>query len=436
MIGQDIPQKPRLFPLADTVGGDKGGPNFCPSHKPGGFPIPCSDIIHISGCFGTGEYLPHILFLFPVHETGADKRRIADDIQVFFVWNHRLPIDGEGVALDNDGRLDQRDPGVIHAEKISGFQIHLMICQPQADPRDLSLERLVFDSIKLTDLNPAIISDVQHPLRGIVEFPNHRQLQFSNLPVRENQKIPAAAGRVEKFQPGQLLMEFLHPLPMSPAGLPFLPELVQEQWADQLFNIFLRGVIGSPLPPFFLVHNLLKHCAENRRRNPSPVHRAAAIEKHIKLRVKWQDRKRSGEQMPIHIGECKHFLRQSLPLLSRCIQGQKKSCQALRKIGPVRLRRFHIHIKLPFGKNPGIAGKQAKQQPHQIDFQVVLPISVKRKPFQQSRHLSHRSQIDVHFFRFRMFHPNFLSAARFSPAASPFIVTNPRKNVKRRPPQG
>jgi len=84
------------------------------------------------------------------------------------------------------------------AELFGNAEVHLVVHQPQADRRNLAREILALDAVKLLHAHLHQHRHVEHQLAVIALHLHDFQFEPPQLAVRDDQKIPTPARRIEK----------------------------------------------------------------------------------------------------------------------------------------------------------------------------------------------------------------------------------------------
>ena len=266
-------------------------------------------------------------------------------------------------------RSRQRDARKVQAEFFAHAQVHLVVHQPQ---RHLRWELLHLDAVELIDVDADELLHIDAELAGLVRGAQHVQFQQAQFAVADDQKIAAAAGRVKKRQPPQLLVKLGEPVLVAFDPRKLGPQRIQKQRLDQLEDVFLAGVMRAQVAPRLVVHDALEQAAENRRADRRPVQRARVKQRLAHGGAEVGHRQQLFKQLAVDVGKGSDLLveRLAAPGFGR-VQRLKELAQPraqVRAIGGGAL--FDKGAKRLRGlKNPGVVGKQAKQQPHQQHFQ-------------------------------------------------------------------
>lgn len=108
----------------------------------------------------------------------------------------------------NMRRALERNTREVHAEFFRDAQVHLVIHQPQRHLRNLDGEFFDLDAIELIDVDLDLLVDVEKARAGsLVYGAQHFEFQRAQFAVGDDQKIAAAAGRVEEGERAQLFVE-------------------------------------------------------------------------------------------------------------------------------------------------------------------------------------------------------------------------------------
>jgi hypothetical protein len=127
----------------------------------------------------------------------------------------------------------------------------------------------------------------------------HVQLQQAQLAVADHQEIAAAAGRVEKREGAQLLVELEQPVAVAFDLLELGAQLIQKQRLDQLEDVLLAGVVRAQVAARLLVHDALEQAAEDGRADGRPVQRAGVEQASRMAAVKSAGGSGSSNSLPL-----------------------------------------------------------------------------------------------------------------------------------------
>src|SRR6266702_3849408 len=109
------------------------------------------------------------------------------------------------------------------------------------------------------------------------------QLQQTKLAVGDNQKVTAAAGRVEECQVRDLFQKLEKLVPVALDLVELGPQLIEKKRVDQLEDIGFAGVVGTQITPGGSVHDRLEQRTEDGRRNAAPVKSTAVQQRFTHL---------------------------------------------------------------------------------------------------------------------------------------------------------
>ena len=127
-VKQGLPDTGNLFALCDRIGGNKSC-SYCRTyHKLCSLEIPPGNIIDIFPYIGF--YRLQISFLRYRLIGIPHKRRVAHDIIQFRFGHDALPVDAQGVALDNVDIGLQRQEVQIHVDDVLRLLHHLALRDP------------------------------------------------------------------------------------------------------------------------------------------------------------------------------------------------------------------------------------------------------------------------------------------------------------------
>ena len=158
-----------------------------------------------------------------------------------------------------------------------------MVHHPHRDLGDPRGKLGNLDPVKTIDIDLRIEAYIGDALLAGMEFLQHRDFEFAQFAIGDDEKISAAAGRIEKSEATEFRMKILQRPP--PARIlaclqprEFALEIVEKQRLNDLQNVFLAGVMGALLAAGNLVHDRLKQRAEDRGRDFFPIE-AAGVQK-------------------------------------------------------------------------------------------------------------------------------------------------------------
>ena len=111
--------------------------------------------------------------------------------------------------MNDGGGFGQGQAAEVLAEFLRDLQIHLVVHQPQGGLGDLGGKFLDLDAVKLIDVAQDLeFCHVKRTLvRVRVKGTQDSSSSSAQFPVGNDQKVAAAASRIEKFQAGQALMK-------------------------------------------------------------------------------------------------------------------------------------------------------------------------------------------------------------------------------------
>lgn len=107
----------------------------------------------------------------------ADKRRVAEQVAAALGRQHFVPVQLQGVAVDDAGVLLQGDAGEVGAEFLTHHQVHLVVGEPEGDLGDLGGEFFDFDAGELVHVHRHQGVDVEQALAVVVGGAQHVQFE-------------------------------------------------------------------------------------------------------------------------------------------------------------------------------------------------------------------------------------------------------------------
>ena len=275
-VVQDRPQLRDLLALRNRVRGDERDLRIAALRILAGGDEPRRHVVERSAAFQLRRSL-HLFALQGGLHLRSHERRIAIDERALFRWNHVVPVDLVRVSAANPRRGTQRDARVVLPERLAQAAVHDVIHHPQRRLGDAGRKLQNFDAVELIDVHHRERRHILHglPLRA-VNFEQHLDLQFAQLPVGDDQEVAAAAGRIEEAHLAQALLEAQQIRPPTPAALradtlKFRAQLIEEERLDHLEDVLLGRVMSADRAAVVRVHHRLKQRPEDRRRDPRPV---------------------------------------------------------------------------------------------------------------------------------------------------------------------
>src|SRR5690606_7907531 len=83
----------------------------------------------------------------------TNKRRITHDVTKPVGGNHLVPVQLQGVGVDNGAAGVQRDAGEVGTKFLRDLQVYLVVHQPQCDLGNLGGKFFNFDAVKLVHID-------------------------------------------------------------------------------------------------------------------------------------------------------------------------------------------------------------------------------------------------------------------------------------------
>ncbi len=176
-----------------------------------GLDVPGGDKIqHAAAVYARpGQQGVHAFALGGVNQLAADKGRVAENVVQLGRGTQLRPVQIEGVAVADAGGLFQRQLRQPGGQGFAQQDVHLVIDQPHGDLRHLRREFFDFDAAELGHVNPHGAEGFQQmqaaqalrAMRGqAFDGVENVDFQLPQFAVSNDQKIAAAAGRIEKTQ--------------------------------------------------------------------------------------------------------------------------------------------------------------------------------------------------------------------------------------------
>lgn len=195
---EQVPEDGDLFALGQAVGGDKGAAYRGVRGVFGGFQIPRGDVIEVAGVAKFTEHFGHVFALRGCLVMFPDEWRIAHDVGTVFGGEDAVPVEGQGVAVDDGGAGFQGDANEEFSKRFRESHVDLVVGQPQGGFGDAHWEFFQFDSVKLVNVDAGNVADfeVEGELLAMqgVENVEFEEAQFA---VGDDKEVATAAGGVE-----------------------------------------------------------------------------------------------------------------------------------------------------------------------------------------------------------------------------------------------
>ena len=265
-----------MFALRDGIGRYKTDLCRALLHVFTGLDKPRGDVIEGAPAFAQRGDVAYLFALRWRLEFCTHKRRITQHIRTFAGRKKVVPIGLQRVSVPNMRRLFQRNTCISLAELQAQAIVHQVIHHPQCD----------FGNVrrKFSQLNPVelIHIDNRKQLRQNIELTmgtnllEHLDFQRPQLAVGNDEKIAAAAGRIEKAQLTEPSLKGNHfrDAPTVTTRLEVVElgtQSIEKQRFNDLEDVLFGGVMRSLCPALVLVHDGLKERTEDRRRNTRPI---------------------------------------------------------------------------------------------------------------------------------------------------------------------
>ncbi len=308
----------------------------------------------------------------------AAKRRITENVVHMLGGDNLVPVHLQGIGAMYRGGVDEREATEVLTEFLGYLHVHLMVSKPEGYLRDLGRELFDLNAVELIHIDLHFAPQrVQFQLLHFLSRAKNFQLQQSQFPIRDDQKIPASASRIEKFQPGKLFMQLKELVRAPLRGLELGPEVVEEQRLDKFQDILFTRVMRAEIAPpggTFLVHDALEERTKNSRRYAAPIKRATVEQQGPHCAVASGYGQRLFKKPAVHIGEShEYFVEALLPFTLGCVQDLKQHRQLRYEVGAVFLGAVldEITERTARLKERGVLGKEAEEQPNEHHFKDV-----------------------------------------------------------------
>ena len=307
------------------------------------------------------------------------------------------------------GALDQRNSQHRLAKLVARFHVHLVVGQPHRHLGDLGRELLDLDAVKLVHVDPQEVEHMAHPLAELAGRAQHVQLDPAQLAVGHHQEVAAAAGRVQKVQRLQPLVELEQLVLVASDGGQLGAQLVEKQRADQAQDVGLAGVVRAQFSApgcGVELHHLLEHRAEDRRRDLAPLDTRQRDQLASHLGVEGRRVHALLEQAAVDVLECGVVLGQRpLPFVRRPIECGE---QGVEHGADVRAVNAGVELdqvgKQVFGlEDAGVVGEQAEQQADEKHLQRVAVVTVTLQGVVQLTHGVGGAAVDRVFVAYSLF---------------------------------
>src|SRR6266568_5893424 len=211
------------------------------------------------------------------------KQRIPQQIRRPIRRNNVVPVDPQGIAMNDMRRFLERQAGIVLAELLRHLQVHLVIGQPQSHLCNPRRPLLDLYAVELIDVDADELEDIQHELVALAHITQYLQLQQAQLAISNNKEVAAAASRVEESQVRKLFQKLEKLVPVALDLVELGPQLIEKKRVDQLEDIGFAGVVGTQITPGGSVHDRLEQRTEDGRRNAAPVKSTAVQQRFTHL---------------------------------------------------------------------------------------------------------------------------------------------------------
>ena len=412
---QRLPYPGDLFALCDGIGGNKSRADICSLNQLSRLKIPTRHIVNFSGgLIGLALFVyvdgQDVLFLLLGLQRITHKRRIAHNVIQLVLGHHALPVQTQGVPL-NDIRVGFQGKEIkAHVDDIFGFLHHLALGNPQGG--------LGYGHGKIVDLNPVKLPDgdldrVTHIKYNLVVMQQGKDLIFQPPQGKIGfcQKVSRTAGGVEEGQAGQLLLERLQLLLAGALHWDFADlfqfgfQPIQKQRVNYFVDVLNAGVMHSSAATGLRVQRAFKDRTKDSRADGRPVKilTCPAEDQRDNFLIEPRDNDvLIGKQATVDIGEGRqiiiHIGVAFLRLLVEHPEQVDQSAAGLALMGREIIMEHQVTAK-----NPSVLGIQAE---HQTDaqgvqafqrFRVVRVLILFQKRIVQHADKLASLQGDVHF---------------------------------------
>src|SRR5690606_11692636 len=279
----------------------------------------------------------------------------------------------QGVIAEDIGGGFEGNAGKVEAKFLRHPQVHLVVHQPQGHLGDLGGEFLDLDAVELVYVEVDKAVHIEGLLAAGVGSAQHFEFQQAQLPVGDHQKVATAAGRVEKAQAPQFLVELEQAVLVVLDPVKLIPEGIEKERLDELEDVLLAGVVGAEVATRLFIHDGLEQGAENRRGDAAPVQGAAVEQGLAHGAVEAGGGQGFLEQPAVDVGEGSQLLVEVAQALVRGgVEHVKQRVEAVGQVAAVAAGALlDEFLKLGALEDAGVLGEQAEQQAHQVEFQGV-----------------------------------------------------------------
>ncbi len=314
----------------------------------------------------------------------AHERRVAQHIAALLGRQHFGPVGAQGVGVVDVRAIDQGHGRPSGAEALGGFQVHLVVGDPQRHAGDVRGGLVNLDAIELAHAQARQGGYVEQaarlPALAEQQF-NDFVFQAAQFAVGDDQKVAAAAGGIEKGQRGELVVQGLQPGFAVAGGGEFVAQVVHAQGAEYAQDVAFAGVVRAEFAAAGLAalvrgmrfEHALEHGAENGRGNARPVEVDAAHEHGAQFGVEGGDAGALGKQAAVDIGEgAQVVVERGLALVFGGVEHVEQFGERGPQVFAVGAGTLHQAAEhTVVAKDAGVVGEQAEQQPGEEDFEVA-----------------------------------------------------------------
>ena len=257
-----------------------------------------------------------------------------------------------------------------------------MVHQPQRRFGDPHGPFMDLDATHGVHVDHGQVLDVEYPLAVGVQLLQNLDFQQTQFAVRHHQEIAAAAGRIQKMQLAQPLVEPLQLGLVAARATELGPQAVQQQRPDHSQNVAFRRVVPADLSALLRLHHGLEQRPEDGGRNPAPVEPRAGEQSVAHVPVELGEAQPFSEQIAVHVRQIgQQFVQIRLALFGGRIEHLEPPREMNPQIRTIRRRPILQVIREGMSlENPGVFGKQTEQHPNQEPLQGVprIPARLER----------------------------------------------------------
>ena len=236
----------------------------------------------------------------------------------------------------------QRNRGDNIAEGLANLHIHDVFRQEHGNACDFCGKFFQFNAVELVNGDFASHADIDPEvlLRGdFLHRHEGAKFQFSQFAIGNYEEVAAATRGIKKAERTEFFLELFEGIDLALAQredlLKLFLQIIKEQGAHQLQDIFFARIMRSKRASCFGVHDGLKHGTKDDRGDIVPLHRGAVDEQPPCFGVEIGDASFFFEKSPIHIGKSLDRCR-ILPPILRILGKIKDSEQLGEKVSYIR----------------------------------------------------------------------------------------------------